>query len=742
MRRDISAQEVDTVTLELLAPAGDVKSFEAAIASGADAVYLGLDDFNARMKAENFNLDNISAVVRHAHFFGVKVYVTINTILQNQEFNSLFNIVQGCVRAKVDAYLVQDLGVAYALKKAFPDIVLHASTQMGVHNLYGAKVAEKMGIKRVVLSRETKLEDIKEIRKNTNLEIEYFVQGALCVAFSGNCYMSAKEQGASGNRGLCKQLCRLPYVAGYYKNDKFEKAGEGYLLSAKDLCLANNVKELVDVGVTSFKIEGRLRREGYVAKAVEVYRRILDEIKEGGRPSLRDEERYSLETAFSRGKYLERAYLDNGTPFVVEKRFNNHIGKRIGVVKKVSPFKDGLFEVIIESIHPLVSGDGLKFFDGDVEKASLGVGNPKNIGKDLYSFVTKTAVKVGYWVNLTLDKAGEDAALDASRYVYVGLEAEALQGKPLKIKAFTSLGGERIEYSACSDIALEKAKSVPTDAREIEEQCAKMGGTDFKAVHIDVVTDGVFLPKSVVNGVRRAALEGLKEAIIAYHERDISAKPLDNIEETLAGLNEGGEFSYEDTVTWQKVDTDDASVLLRKGVKVALAPTDYNYAFVKSALESLDLEGEEVALILPIIAGGEDLKVIESTLTKCGIKTLVSENPWGLYFADKGYTVIAGAGHNIANKFAVQAVKALGAKAYCESIEYSQSGDLALKRVEIGGEIPLMTWAHCPFKTLYACDCKECAFKKGLVIKRERHEYAVKRIRLAKCYFQLFTRGE
>ena len=166
MRRDISAQEVDTVTLELLAPAGDVKSFEAAIASGADAVYLGLDDFNARMKAENFNLDNISAVVRHAHFFGVKVYVTINTILQNQEFNSLFNIVQGCVRAKVDAYLVQDLGVAYALKKAFPDIVLHASTQMGVHNLYGAKVAEKMGIKRVVLSRETKLEDIKEIRKN------------------------------------------------------------------------------------------------------------------------------------------------------------------------------------------------------------------------------------------------------------------------------------------------------------------------------------------------------------------------------------------------------------------------------------------------------------------------------------------------------------------------------------------------------------------------------------------------
>ena len=189
--------------LELLAPAGDMSALDTAIRCGANAVYLGLDGFNARMKAQNFNADNIGEVVAYAHFYGVKVYVAINTIVQNDEFNSLISLVKTAVEAKVDAFLVQDLGVAKFLKDTFDGIVLHASTQMGIHNLQGAKVAERMGIKRVVLSRETKLEDIENIRKNTSLEIEYFVQGALCVAFSGNCYLSSVEQGASGNRGLC-----------------------------------------------------------------------------------------------------------------------------------------------------------------------------------------------------------------------------------------------------------------------------------------------------------------------------------------------------------------------------------------------------------------------------------------------------------------------------------------------------------------------------------------------------------
>ena len=252
-----------------------MKSFAAAVACGANAVYLGLGNFNARMKAQNFGTDSLRDVVKRAHFFGVKVYVTVNTILQNSELNELFLLVKAAIEAKVDAFLVQDLGVCKLLEENFEGIVLHASTQMGVHNLEGAKIAEKMGIKRVVLSRETTLDDIKAIKQNTSLQLEYFVQGALCVCFSGECYMSSLEQGASGNRGLCKQLCRLPYEARV--GDVRRK---GYFLSARDLCLAESVKQLREAGISSFKIEGRMRREGYVAKAVSVYRKFVQGAEE------------------------------------------------------------------------------------------------------------------------------------------------------------------------------------------------------------------------------------------------------------------------------------------------------------------------------------------------------------------------------------------------------------------------------------------------------------------------------
>ncbi len=198
---------------ELLAPAGDIKSFDAAIACGANAVYLGLGDFNARMKAENFDAASLREVVKKAHFFGVKVFVTINTIVQNSELNKLFSLVKAAICAKVDAFLVQDLGVCKLLEDRFEGIKLHASTQMGVMNVEGAKIAEEMGLCRAVLARETPLEDVKAISANTSLELEYFVQGALCVSFSGGCYLSGAECGASGNRGQCKQLCRLPYEA-------------------------------------------------------------------------------------------------------------------------------------------------------------------------------------------------------------------------------------------------------------------------------------------------------------------------------------------------------------------------------------------------------------------------------------------------------------------------------------------------------------------------------------------------
>ena len=194
--------------VEILAPVGSIESLYTAIAHGANAVYLGLPKFQARAKAQDFTYENLQSYVAFAHAFNVKVYLTLNTLVTNEEWPELLQTIDIAMQAGIDAFILQDLGVAYTIKTRYPQAVLHASTQMGINNVYGAKIAEKLGFQRVVLARETTLEDIRAIKEQTQLEIEYFVQGALCVAYSGNCYLSSLTNGCSGNRGMCKQLCR------------------------------------------------------------------------------------------------------------------------------------------------------------------------------------------------------------------------------------------------------------------------------------------------------------------------------------------------------------------------------------------------------------------------------------------------------------------------------------------------------------------------------------------------------
>lgn len=716
--------------LELLAPAGDMQAFETAINCGADAVYLGLDNFNARMKARNFSSDNLADVVERAHFYGVKVYVTVNTILQNQEFNELISLVKSAVSAKVDAFLVQDLGVVKVLKDCFPGIVLHASTQMGVHNLYGAKVAERAGVKRVVLSRETKLQDIKDIRKNTDLEIEYFVQGALCIAFSGNCYLSSVEQGASGNRGLCKQMCRLCYNAKAGRDES-----KGYLLSAKDLCLAKSVKELADAGVCSFKIEGRLRREGYVATAVSLYRKALDFAQDGEEYVPDKDEMRGIKIAYSRGEYLERAYLDKEKPFAVEKRFNNHTGVEIGTVKSVKEFKDGLFEIAICSDKELCKGDGLKFFDNDREKASLGVGQATRVAKNVYSVVSKTKVKPGWKVNLILDAERDAIALSKKRTVPVMMSVSAKEGKPLCIRAICDLRGTRLQVEKYADSPLEKAKNAPTSAQDIAGACSKTADSGFAVLKCDVDCDDVFVARSVVNALRRDALACLKEEIVRFNAPGQVEIRQDKIEEYLSQKFE--RVREEKTFVARGNEFGDFA---RKGWKTVVYPNEYTIDCLDGMLEQYDLEQSEIALGLPVIANGKDVEKIEKLLADAPcVKTLVSHNIYGLYFADKGYDVVAGQGHNVANGYAVLFAKELGAKGYEPSMEYKDfPAPDCLARYSPSKDIALMTFAHCPYKTLYGNDCGACKYKGDLSLSREKHSYVVKRVRVADCYFGLY----
>ncbi len=261
---------LDTNTLvkpELLAPAGSLESFNAAIEAGADAVYLGVGELNARLRAKNFSVKTLSFLVNQAKKHRVKIYITVNTLIKQEELPSLLNLLHQLNQLKIDAIIVQDLGLVYLARHYFPDLALHASTQMVIHNSLGMLAAEKLGIKRVVLSRELTLEEITSIREQTKLELEVFIHGALCYSISGLCLASSCLGGWSGNRGRCTQVCRRKF-----RNER----ESGFHFSPKDFWAVNHIPVLATLGISSFKIEGRMKRAEYVYKVVSAYRRLLD----------------------------------------------------------------------------------------------------------------------------------------------------------------------------------------------------------------------------------------------------------------------------------------------------------------------------------------------------------------------------------------------------------------------------------------------------------------------------------
>ncbi len=253
--------------LELLSPAGNVDALRAAVCNGADAVYLGADAFNARKGARNFTLEELPEAVRYCHARGVKVHLTLNTLVADREMKQASEVIASAARAGVDAFIVQDLGILELCRQMAPGVELHASTQMSIHSLEGVLQAAELGVSRVVLARELSREEIAHICRNSPVEIEVFVHGALCMCYSGQCYMSALIGSRSGNRGQCAQPCRLPY--GY---DRFE---EKYPLSLKDNCLAEYLRDLESLGVASIKIEGRMKRPEYVAAVTGIYREAI-----------------------------------------------------------------------------------------------------------------------------------------------------------------------------------------------------------------------------------------------------------------------------------------------------------------------------------------------------------------------------------------------------------------------------------------------------------------------------------
>ncbi|SKA88966.1 putative protease [Caloramator quimbayensis] len=481
--------------VELLAPAGDFESLKAAVLNGADAVYIGGKEFSARQFAGNFDRDEIIEAVRFCHAYNCKVYVTVNTLLRNDELLSALNYASFLYGAGVDAIIIQDIGFLKLLRENLPEFEVHASTQMTAHSLDAVNLLYDMGVKRVVLSRELSLEEIKHITKNTKAEIEVFVHGALCISFSGQCLFSSLIGGRSGNRGRCAQPCRMEYIL----DDKHR----AYHLSPKDLSTLTFINEIVSMGVASLKIEGRMKRPEYVAVVVDAYKKALE-----GRLTSRDVE--NVTQIFNRGGFTS-AFLKGreGSDMMSYERPKNW-GTYLGKVVKVSgKFVDILLD------NELSVGDGIEIFG---KEKGAPVTSIKVLGENVES------AQKGDIAQVFLEGAQKGdviyKSLDAK---LISSALESFKGKD--IKKIPIYGKFIAHLSSDTKLLVENKQGVigeavceppqvplktPTSRGKIEEYLNKTGDSPFYFENIDIDMDeNIALSASKINFLRREAIKNL-----------------------------------------------------------------------------------------------------------------------------------------------------------------------------------------------------------------------------------------
>ena len=340
---------------ELLAPAGDFTSLKAAILAGCDAVYLGGKLFGARAFSNNFSNDELIEAIKYAHLYGVKVYVTVNTLVYEREVDKFMDYIDFLYRHNVDALIVQDIGMMDLIRKTYPLLELHASTQMHIHNLEGVKLIESLGLKRVVLARETPIELIKKIKRNSTIELEVFTHGALCISYSGQCLFSSFIGNRSGNRGSCAGSCRQKYNL-VVDNKKVNS--EQYLLSTKDLCTLEKIGDLINLGVDSLKIEGRMKSPSYVYLVTKLYREAIDSYCLNSQVKINLDELDDLKKIFNRQYTKGFLFNDND---VVNSYRPNHLGVEIG---KVIKSQNNYVDILLTA--DLNINDGIRFIDDDI----------------------------------------------------------------------------------------------------------------------------------------------------------------------------------------------------------------------------------------------------------------------------------------------------------------------------------------------------------------------------------------
>lgn len=492
--------------MELLAPAGTMENFMAALESGADAIYLGGKVFNARAHAANFGIDELREAVRLAHILDVSVYVTVNILIGDTELKDLEQYIKDLDSIGVDAIIVQDLAVAEIAKRVAPNIHLHGSTQMTAATLDAVRFYESLGFTRVVLARELSLKEIQHICKHCKAEIEVFVHGALCVCYSGQCLMSSFIGGRSGNRGACAQPCRLPYELLDSKGESVLPKHEAYLLSPKDLNYSEHMNELVAAGVTSFKVEGRMKKVSYVRQVIGTYREILDEA------SIHENQRKALASGFNRG--FSTAYLEDtvGRQMMTVVA-PNHQGKPIGE----SYTKKG--EVYLSLTEPIEQGSLVKILQSNGSVTYYTVDDEWTCVSDtLYKGRPAEGLAVGQLYLASTPKNTKSRGLqeftrkyDMSVYLSVGSNGET------NYTELTAILDSGLSVTVTNEYVPAIANKMPTSLEKVTEQLGRLGNTLFRLSYVDIPDGPYMWPASVLNALRRDAVTALETALITHH---------------------------------------------------------------------------------------------------------------------------------------------------------------------------------------------------------------------------------
>ena len=588
---------------ELLAPVGKMENAIAAIENGADALFVGGKLFNARQAADNFNKDELKEITSYAKLRGVKVYVTVNILIKEDEIKTLFDYLAYLEETGIDAIIIQDLGIANIVSRYFPNIRMHASTQISAHSVQDVMFLKELGFKRVVLARELQIKEIISIIEETGIEVETFIHGALCYSYSGQCLMSSLIGGRSGNRGRCAQPCRMKYSL-HSKRGKISE--DKYLISLKDICSVSFLPELINAGIHSFKVEGRMKSPEYVASVIKTYRKYVDLAMSGEKYNVLEEDMDIMKGIFNRGGFSSGYYKTIGEASMLTVESPKHIGLKAGNVVNFVP-KTGMATLELE--RDLNAGDGIEIIRSGKESVGAGITKECKKGSQIklhFNHYIAPGSEVFLTKNHTLLKEMKKTFQKPSRKIDVDINITGIVGQKVKLELIY----KDINIEVYGPI-LEEAIQNPITEDKALKQFTKMGSTTFRVNSFNITwPDLAYIGIKDMNEMRREAITKLEQVILKDIKNFNLSNPSSNSE--VQGVNErtnykvytAPDFSKQYSSEWicEVSDLQKLEVCIREEkVKSIYWNWEYNDQVTERALELAKQYSKKFYLVLPYI---------------------------------------------------------------------------------------------------------------------------------------------